>query len=109
MVRVNFEVIYYKQPRSTDPITESHRHSEEWGQTDFYCLYCGMRGVWQSAFEDIEAGPTLMCATCCMTYSFNYVRQAREHSQLVNNQDWQRLCWLRKYLEQQHERKCDGN
>jgi|GEM_PF-2591243 len=94
---MNFEVIYYRQPRLSDPITENHRYSENWDRTEFYCLNCGVRDtVWQSAAEDIDAGPTLMCTQCGFHHCFGYSGIAKESSPTINNQDWQRLQALRR-------------
>ena len=92
---MEFEVIYYLQPRLTDPVTESHRYKEQWDKTNFYCIQCGMHGLWQSASEDYDAGPSLMCTECAYSFTFNYFYEAKEHSGLVNNTEWQRFCALR--------------
>jgi hypothetical protein len=90
-----FDVIYYMQPRKTDPVTESHRYKEGWSLTERYCSQCGKRGTWISDSEDYEAGPSLFCAECGYTHTINYERMVTEHLELVNDQDWQRLQALR--------------
>ena len=89
-----FEVIYYKQPRF-EGVSESHRYTEDWDRTEFYCIQCGKQGLWQSSDEDYDAGPSLMCEHCGYSFTFNYFYEAKEHVGLINNQEWQRLVALR--------------
>jgi hypothetical protein len=90
LISKKFEVIYYN-----NRLTESHRYWETWDLTDLYCVFCGVKGVWQSASEDYEAGPTLFCDSCGYHHTINYFYQASDHPELVNNQEWQRLKALR--------------
>lgn len=92
---MKFEVIYYKQPRWADSVTESHRYAEEWGLTEFHCMKCGTQSVWQSGDEDYDAGPSFICVVCGFTHCMSYASEIKEHSGLINNQDWQRLIALR--------------
>lgn len=85
-----FEVFYYnKLPLGKMEV--SHKYTEAWEKTDFYCPNCGKRGVWSVAGGDMYVGPQHICVDCESSFYLpDGVLDIRN-----NNQDSQRLKHLK--------------
>lgn len=85
-----FEVSYYrKQPSGKKEL--SHKYTETWEKTGYYCANCGERKVWARAEGDMYVGPQHMCVSCA---HFFYLPDG-VFDTCHENQDSQRLKHLR--------------
>jgi predicted RNA-binding Zn-ribbon protein involved in translation (DUF1610 family) len=86
---IRFDVVYFCNG------TESHRYSEEWTKTPFFCMSCGKKSVWKGD-EDYETGASYICGLCGFHHTANYIRDASfVYEGRLNEPDHQRFLKLR--------------
>ena len=63
-----FDVLYYKDPRGKGK-EFSHKYSEPWELTDYFCPNCGKKGVWfRNDSGDYYVGEQYICIECEHTF-----------------------------------------
>lgn len=66
-----FDVNYFKstQPLGGGERVWSHKYTETWAVSDFYCPTCGKKEVWtEEGPADYDAGSKSVCAACGATH-----------------------------------------
>ena len=59
-----------------------HSCHEEWEKTDFHCLGCGEKSVWEDQNDgDYYVGPLFICEQCGASFTMQYND--------VRTEDWQ--------------------
>lgn len=59
-----FDVLYFKKDYKTNEKVFSHKYTENWGFTDYFCPSCGVKTVWQADDGDYYVGSELICTSC---------------------------------------------
>ena len=50
-----------------------HSYHEEWEKTDFCCLGCGQKSVWEEQCDgDNYVGPLFICEQCGASFTMQY-------------------------------------
>ena len=85
-----FDVNYFKNSYGKEQEL-SHKYSEPWELTDYFCPHCGKKGVWfRNDGGDYYVGEQHICIECDHTFYLpNGIIKA------TNEQDAQRLARLK--------------
>jgi hypothetical protein len=93
-MRITFDVDYYQNPRGEGE-TWSHKYSETWEPTEYYCPACGKQSVWMESYGgDYYVGERHLCIGCNVSF---YLPEGVDRN--TNRQIQQRLKNIREVLE----------
>lgn len=85
-----FDVLYFKNPRGEGK-EFSHKYSETWEPTEYFCPNCGEKSVWHECSPgDYYVGEQYICLKCGNTF---YLPMGVNEAN--GEQDEQRLEYLR--------------
>lgn len=90
MISKKIDVIYYIKPHGKSK-EFSHKYSERWSLTEYFCPQCGKKDVWiRGDGGDCELGEKHICTECEHTF---YLPDGV--SKASDEQDVQRLHYLK--------------